>query len=78
MGLSPLDIERLTPEERLDLLEQLWESLTPTPEVVPLTDAQCAELDRRLDELERDGSVGMSWEDAVALCRDRRGIVQCR
>ncbi len=30
MGLSSRDIATSTPEERLDLLERLWDSLTPT------------------------------------------------
>lgn len=34
-----LDIVALTPEERLSLLEQLWDSLAATPEAIPLTEA---------------------------------------
>jgi putative addiction module component (TIGR02574 family) len=72
VSLSEIDIATLTPEERLDLLEQLWESLTPTPDAVPLTDAQRAELDRRLDDLDREGSVGLSWDEVIDRVRDRR------
>jgi putative addiction module component (TIGR02574 family) len=46
--VSTIDIAKLSPEERLELLEQLWDSLSP--EAVPMTDAQEEELDRRLDE----------------------------
>jgi len=73
MSLPSLDITTLTPEERLDLLEQLWDSLTATPEAVPLTDAQLAELDRRLDDLDREGPIGMSWEDALSQVRRQHG-----
>jgi putative addiction module component (TIGR02574 family) len=72
VSLSEIDIATLTPEERLDLLEQLWESLTPTPDAVPLTDAQRAELDRRLDDLDREGAVGLSWDEMINRVRDRR------
>ena len=72
MSLPGIDITALTPEERLDLLEQLWESLTPTPEDVPLTDAQRAELDRRLDDLDREGPVGSSWDEMLDRVRNRR------
>jgi len=42
--VSTIDIAKLSPEERLALLEQLWDSLSP--EAIPMTDAQKAELDR--------------------------------
>jgi putative addiction module component (TIGR02574 family) len=40
MSARGLDIASLTPEERLDLLEELWDSLGTTPEAIPLTEAQ--------------------------------------
>jgi putative addiction module component (TIGR02574 family) len=46
-----IDIATLSQEERLRLLEQLWDSLSAAPETIPLTDGQLEELDRRLDEL---------------------------
>ena len=46
--MSIIDTEKLSPEERLELLEQHWESLSEIPEAVPMTDAQREELDRRL------------------------------
>jgi putative addiction module component (TIGR02574 family) len=60
MSKPALDIERLTPEERLELIERLWDSLSDDD--VPLTDAQREELDRRLDALDREGPVGVPWE----------------
>ena len=39
MSKRGLDIASLTPEERLDLLEELWDSLAATPEAIPLTGA---------------------------------------
>ena len=54
-----IDIAGLSSEERLQLLEELWESLSATPEAIPLTSAQREELDRRLDELDREGPIGI-------------------
>ena len=71
MSKRTVDIAALTPEERLSLLEQLWDSLTATPEVIPLTEAQRDELDRRLDDLEVDGPVGIPWEDVLSRIRNR-------
>jgi len=64
-------IADLSREERLRLLEELWESLCVTPDAIPLTDAQREELDRRLDELDRDGPVGIPWEDVLRRIRGR-------
>ena len=70
MTISQHDIEMLTVEERLDLIERLWDSLSVTQDDIPLTDAQRAELDRRLDELdelEGRGPKGIPWEQVVDL-----------
>jgi putative addiction module component (TIGR02574 family) len=39
MSRRGLDIASLTLEERLSLLEELWDSLAAAPEAVPLTEA---------------------------------------
>ena len=63
MSEPAIDINSLHPDERLRLLEQLWDSLSD--EDVPLTVAQREELDRRLDELEREGPRGIPWDDVL-------------
>jgi putative addiction module component (TIGR02574 family) len=60
MSKSAVNIDKLSAAERLDLLEQLWDSLSD--EDVPITNAQRQELDRRLDALEQEGPVGVPWE----------------
>jgi putative addiction module component (TIGR02574 family) len=37
-----------------------------------LPDAQRPELDRRVDDLEREGPVGLTWDEMVAKARRRR------
>ena len=66
---SNVDIKNLNPEERLALLGDIWDSLDP--EDIPLTDAQRAELDRRLDDLEQDQCLGIPWEEVLQRIRDR-------
>jgi putative addiction module component (TIGR02574 family) len=63
MSDSAIDIEKLAPQERLRLISELWESLSSTPEAVPLTSSQRAELDRRLDDLEGTAAALVSWDD---------------
>jgi putative addiction module component (TIGR02574 family) len=67
-----IDIETLSPEERLKLLEKLWDSLSSSPDAVPLTEPQREELDRRLDELDREGPGGIPWEEVQRRISTRR------
>ena len=69
MSIPAIDIDRLAPEERLQLIGDLWESLRVQPEAVHLTDAQKAELDRRLDSLDRSTADVMSWDEAKRRLR---------
>lgn len=69
MSTNTIDIAKLSSEERLELLEQLWDSLSP--EAVPMTDAQTEDLDRRLDELDREGPVGIPWTEVLDRIRNR-------
>src|SRR5688500_16430465 len=64
MGQPAIDIERLTVDERLELIDRLWESVSDS--VPSLTPEQRIELDRRLDELERAGPQGLSLAEMWA------------
>jgi len=54
------ELLKLEPEERLELVEVLWDSVDDKDK--PLTDAQAAEVKRRIDEHERDPSSAIPWE----------------
>ena len=69
MGKVALDLKRLSRDEQLDLLDQLWESLGRNPDAFPLTDSQREELDHRLDELEAEGPTGLTWDEVAAQAR---------
>lgn len=69
--MGTIDITKLSPEDRLRLLEQLWDSFSATPDAVPVTDSQFEELDRRLDELDREGPAGISWDEVLKRIRNR-------
>ena len=57
-----MDFSRLTVAERIQLAEDLWHSLAEAPEVLAMTDAQRAELDRRLEAHRTDPDAAISWE----------------
>jgi putative addiction module component (TIGR02574 family) len=71
MNKPALNIGDLSPEERLRLIEQLWDSLSETPGTIPLTNAQREELDRRLDDLESSGPEGIPWDQVLEQIRPR-------
>jgi putative addiction module component (TIGR02574 family) len=71
MSKPGIKVGDLSPEERLQMIEELWDSLNEQPESVPLTDAQRQELDRRLDDLERSGPKGIPWEEVLEQIRAR-------
>jgi len=68
--VPPFDIKRLTPRERIELAEQLWDSLAE--EDIELTPEQAAELERRRDRLAREGPQGRPWRDVLDEL-DKRG-----
>ena len=59
------NLDSLSVDERLTLIDELWNSLRSNPDAVPLTDAQRSELDRRLDVLDRDGGGGIPWSEVL-------------
>jgi putative addiction module component (TIGR02574 family) len=64
--LKSLGIARLSVEERLVLVEDLRDSIAQESAATPLTDAQRAELDRRLAEHEADPDDVVPWREVKA------------
>jgi putative addiction module component (TIGR02574 family) len=60
-AMSPTQVARLTPEERLDLISQLWDSLDD--DEVALTSAQQEELDQRLKVRASGHDTTVTWEE---------------
>ena len=51
-------LRELPVSERIQLVEDLWDTIAEAPEDLILTDAQKAELDRRLDRLDESPEQG--------------------
>jgi len=62
-SVSIADVLRLSVAERIQLVEDIWDSIAAVPEAVPLTDGQREELDRRLESYHRDPAAGEPWEE---------------
>ncbi|EAR23577.1 addiction module protein [Nitrococcus mobilis] len=58
-------------EQRLHLVEELWDSIAAGQGALVLSEAQRQELDRRLDAYELDRDPGRPAEDVVADIRKR-------
>ena len=69
-SLTPDLLARLTPDERLALIGQLWDSLSDAD--IPLREAQKAELARRLSSLDQDRTQAVTWEQLRAELARRR------
>jgi len=66
MSLHPLlkfDISELSIAERIQLAEDLWDSILEQQEELPLSPAQQQELDRRLENYKKTPTNGSSWEE---------------
>jgi putative addiction module component (TIGR02574 family) len=66
-AITANDLLGLPVEERLRLVEDLWDSIAEVPEAVELSDEQRKELDERLEQFHRDPEAGSPWKDV----RDR-------
>ena len=67
MATNPLpEILRLSVSERIQLVEDIWDSIAAESEGLPLTDEQQAELDRRLTDAEANPGVGTPWNEVKA------------
>jgi len=71
VSIKSLGIDRLGVEDRLSLVEQIWDSIAADSAAVPLTDAQRTELDRRIADHEANPNDVVSWEEAKASIADR-------
>ena len=67
--LAP-ELARLSPRQRLDLIESVWEGLDEKD--VPVTDAQRAELDRMIAGFDQDAAESIPWDQLRAELRQRR------
>ncbi|OGP56519.1 MAG: addiction module protein [Deltaproteobacteria bacterium RBG_13_52_11b] len=59
--MGKTDILRLSVSERIQLVQDIWDSIAEVPDSVPLTDEEKAELDRRLDAYHKDPNIGSPW-----------------
>jgi putative addiction module component (TIGR02574 family) len=72
VSAKSLRIDRLGTEERLALIDEIWASICPDTSSFPLTDAQRAELDRRVADDDAYPDDVAPWAEVKAALRARQ------
>jgi putative addiction module component (TIGR02574 family) len=70
---SIADLLHLSVAERIQLVEDLWNSIAAEADGLPLTEAQRQEIDRRLAEHARDPQSAIPWEEVRVRLLERFG-----
>ncbi|MDP2982658.1 MAG: addiction module protein [Candidatus Latescibacter sp.] len=61
----------LSPSEKLQLVEDLWDDLAATQEAIPVHNRQKEELARRKANLMKSPASGLMWEEVKRRVRNR-------
>src|SRR5262249_33142039 len=69
--ITSLGIDRMSPDERLQLVQEIWDSLAEEAEASPLTEAQRQEVDRRWAAHLANPQAAIPWEQVEAESLDR-------
>jgi putative addiction module component (TIGR02574 family) len=65
------ELFKLSAAERLELVEELWDSIAEDDEALALTDEQREDLERRLAETDADPAGGSPWDEVRERIRQR-------
>lgn len=71
MPAPAFDFSHLSPAERIQLAEDLWDSVPA--ESIPLLESHRAELDRRLALHRQDPLRGRPWDEVMRDLEERGG-----
>lgn len=59
-------LEDLSVAEQIELVQEIWDNIAESSELPDLTEEEKRELDRRSEELRRNPSSGIPWEEVKA------------
>ena len=68
--ISIADILELPVQERIRLVELIWDSVAAVPEAVKISPALKVELEARLVEFEANPEAGYSWDQAKSCLKN--------
>lgn len=67
---SIAEILELPVQERIRVVELIWESVAAVPEAVEVPAELRADLEKRLRQFEADPDAGYSWDEVRARLKD--------
>jgi putative addiction module component (TIGR02574 family) len=70
---QPVSIFELSPAEKLQLVQDLWDDLAAKPEDVPIHEWQKQEVARRKADLLQNPASGLEWGQVKRHIRQRHG-----
>ena len=68
--ISVADILELPVQERIQLVELIWESIAAFPQAIAVSQELKSDLDARLVEFERDPEAGYAWDQVKAQLKN--------
>ena len=69
-NISIADILELPVQERIHLVELIWDSVAAVPDAVEISPALKVELEVRLAEFEANPEAGYSWDEVKSRLKD--------
>lgn len=57
------EIKKLNVSEKIMIVEEIWDSIVKNDEYPELTEAQCAELNKRIDSYHANPQQGRTWDE---------------
>ena len=61
--MSHEEISKLSPQEKILLIEEVWDSLAEDPSQLPISASQKRELEKRLKSYKKNPHKTSSWQD---------------
>jgi putative addiction module component (TIGR02574 family) len=69
--MKSLGIDQLSVDDRMLLMEEIWESIAANPDDVPVSNAQKQDLQARLAAYQDNPKAGTPWEEVKARLRSK-------
>ena len=69
-NISVAEILELPVQERIQLVELIWESIAAFPQAITVSTELKSDLNARLLEFERDPEAGYAWDEVKAKLKN--------
>ena len=71
-NLHVKDYLSLSLEERIRLVEDIWDSIAEVPDSIEISDAHKEELEKRLEAYHKNPDAGSPWHEVKSRILQRR------